>query len=74
MATHDCTLAQFLNEVWAEAWEKAGKNTDEIFGSKDVLPEDELELVFSAAFRKLSQTDKVKALGDHRARTIEGWN
>jgi hypothetical protein len=74
MANSDCTFQQFFDEVWADAWEQAGKNTEEIFGGKETLPDDELELVFSAAFRKLSQADKVKALRDHRARTIEGWN
>ena len=74
MSSHDCTFEQFLNEVWANAWEQSGRATDEIFGAKETLPEDELELVFSSAFQKLSQADKIKALRDHRARTIEGWN
>jgi hypothetical protein len=74
MANSDCTFQQYFETLFEKCWEQSGKNTNEIFGAKETLPEDELEFVFSAAFRKLSQADKVKALRDHRARTIEGWN
>jgi hypothetical protein len=47
----------------------------EIFGDAERLPEDELELVFSPEFLRLTQPAKLQALAEHRARKgMEVWN
>jgi len=65
------TLEQYLNQVWAESNEP----TSEIFGDSETLPTDELELIFSPAFSKLTRPARIQALAEHRTRKgISVWN
>jgi len=66
MANHDCTFEQYLDEVWKECWTKAEEPTAQIFGNAETLPPDELALVFSQAFQKLTQPGKIQRLMEHR--------
>jgi hypothetical protein len=72
MANEHLTLEQYLDEVWAVAWEKAAETTQEIFGNSETLLPDELELVFSPAFQKLTQPAKIQRLMEHRAASTNG--
>lgn len=67
MANANLTLEQYLDETWAAAWVKADEPTQEIFGDNETLPPDEIELVFSSAFGKLTQAAKIQRLMEHRA-------
>lgn len=66
MANDNLTLEQYLNEEWAKAWANAEEPTREIFGDSETLPDDEIELIFSAAFCKLTQPAKIQALAELR--------
>lgn len=56
-----------LDELWQEAWETAEEPTAEIFGNSETLPPDEIELVSSPEFRKLSRPARIQRLMEHRA-------
>ena len=66
MADEHLTLEQYIDEVWKECWAKAEEPTAQIFGNAETLPPDELALVFSPAFQKLSQPAKIQRLMEHR--------
>jgi hypothetical protein len=74
MASDNFTLEQYIDEVWTVAWELAAEPTQEIFGNAENLPPDEVELVFSPAFQKLTQPAKLQALAELRAKKGIGWN
>jgi hypothetical protein len=74
MANYNRTLEQHLDETWAAVWAKADEPTQEIFGDNETLPPDEIALVFSLAFSKLTQPAKIQALAEHRARKGGRWN
>lgn len=56
------------NAMMAEVFEKTDRNTNEIFGNNETLPDDELELIFSKPFGELSQPAKLQALAQFRAK------
>jgi hypothetical protein len=62
------TLESYIDEVWADCWEMAEEPTAEIFGNAEEFPDDEMELVFSSAFGKLTQAAKMQALAELRAK------
>ena len=55
------------NDLMAEVFEQVERESNEIFGNNENLPDDEAELIFSEPFRDLSQPAKLQALAELRA-------
>ena len=64
----DDSFIDYANDMMAEVFEQADRNTEEIFGGAETLPDDEMELIFSNEFLELSQPEKLQALADLRAK------
>jgi hypothetical protein len=45
-----------------DAWEKSGKQMQELFGDKDDLPDDEMEIVWNDSFTHEEKVAKLKVL------------
>jgi hypothetical protein len=56
-------------QAMQEVFEQADREADLIFGTNnETLPNDELELIFSSEFSRLSQPAKLQALTDFRGK------